>query len=293
MSKSILVFGATGQQGSALIRALAAHNLPTPTYTILALSRAPSSASSTRLAELAGVRVVGVAKNYMDDPAAVFAAIGEVWGVFSVQGYVDEKVEEAQGKAIIDAASRAGVKHFVYSSVDFGGLADTGVAAFEVKRRIEAHLVSSGMAHTVLRPTQFMDNLVPAAPAMFKVSRTILLRRTFVAHPERRHQLVSARDVGRAGAAAFADPERYASRVLRLAGDQVTMPELEAVYREVYGRPVELTYTLVAGFVQRMVPVLGQMARFFDDHGFSVDIEETRRVLPDVEDLRSFLARHT
>jgi hypothetical protein len=50
----------------------------------------------------------------------LFKDIEPVCGVFSVQ--VNGKDEETQGKALIDAAIANSVKHFVYASVDRGGL---------------------------------------------------------------------------------------------------------------------------------------------------------------------------
>ncbi|WVQ84316.1 hypothetical protein IAT38_006468 [Cryptococcus sp. DSM 104549] len=296
MSKAIVVFGATGQQGSALIKALSVHNTPVQTFTIYALSRSPSSPSSQRLAALPGVKVVQVAKNYMDEPDKVFEDLelkaGDVHGVFSVQGYVSEDVELKQGLAIVDAAKKVNTQHFVYSSVDFGGLEDTQVAGFEVKRQVENHLKATGIPYTILRPTQFMDNLLPTSPFMFKVSRTILLRKTFVNHPERKHQMISTGDIGRFAALAFAEPSKFVGKEVSLAGDEFTIPELEKKYEEVLGSGVQLTFEFLAGFVKWMVPLMKQMSAFHDDHGGAANISQVKADLPDVENLTTFLERY-
>ena len=92
----------------------------------------------------------------MDEPREVFASLsslgiekGGVYGVFSNQGYVDDATMIRQGarvacpswplsshahpstagNAIAEASLDFGVKHLVYSSVDVGGLDDTGIAA--------------------------------------------------------------------------------------------------------------------------------------------------------------------
>jgi hypothetical protein len=73
-------------------------------YPIIALSRSPTSASSLRLAKLPGVKVAPVDKDYMDNPTKVFRDLklepGDVYGVFSVQGYVDEATELKQGQLL-------------------------------------------------------------------------------------------------------------------------------------------------------------------------------------------------
>ncbi|TYJ58823.1 hypothetical protein B9479_000255 [Cryptococcus floricola] len=296
MSKIIVVFGATGQQGSALINALAEYNTPTPQYTILALSRSPLAPSSVALGSLPGVKVVPVARNYMDEPDKMFLdnglGKGGVWGVFSVQGYVSEDVEWKQAKAIADASKAIEVKHFVYTGVSFGSLIDDPPLIFAVKRKVEQYIESINLPHTFLRPAQFMDNLLPTSPFLFKVSRTILLRRTFYNHPERKHQMVSCRDIGQMGALAFANPHHYLGKAVDLAGDEFTMEELEKRYEGIMGAPIQLTFGVLASFVRWMVAPLGSMANFFDDYGYTVNIPELRKDMPDLEDLDAFLKRY-
>lgn len=80
--------------------------------------------------------------------------------------------EEQQGKALVDEALKAGVKRFVYTSVDRGGderswQNETDVPHFRSKHRIEWHLREEAekkggeMTWAVLRPVAFMDNIQP------------------------------------------------------------------------------------------------------------------------------------
>ncbi|KAK1762993.1 hypothetical protein QBC33DRAFT_573726 [Phialemonium atrogriseum] len=109
----------------------------------------------------------------MADPEAIFsrmpASATPVWGVYSVQ--VNSDSEEAQGKALVNAAAAHGTRHFVYSSGDRGGpersaTDPTNVRNFAAKFRIEKHLeaVSAAspqkMTYTILRPVTFFENLV-------------------------------------------------------------------------------------------------------------------------------------
>jgi uncharacterized protein YbjT (DUF2867 family) len=71
-------------------------------------------------------------KGVPTDPAALFAsAPGPVYAVFSVQqSYENPKGvagETVEANGIADAAAAHGVQHFVYTSVNLGGVADTGV----------------------------------------------------------------------------------------------------------------------------------------------------------------------
>jgi uncharacterized protein YbjT (DUF2867 family) len=73
--------------------------------------------------------------------------------------------EEAQGKALVDAALANKVKFFIYSSVDRGGDQKsydnpTPIPHFISKHRIEHHLRDNAgdkMQWTILRPVAFME----------------------------------------------------------------------------------------------------------------------------------------
>lgn len=91
----------------------------------------------------------------LDDPDSLMRAMDGVYGVFSVQPYSANEVQ--QGVAVIEAAKRQGISHFVYSSV---GAADEemSIPHFESKIKVEEHLLSSGLPYTIVRPVFFMEN---------------------------------------------------------------------------------------------------------------------------------------
>ncbi|WWC71954.1 uncharacterized protein I206_105913 [Kwoniella pini CBS 10737] len=279
IAQNIIVFGATGQQGASFIEALSTQNtLENVKYAIYALSRNPSSNQSTKLSNLPGVKVISVNKDYMNKPELAFEATGlkidEIYGIFNVQGYVSDKVELAQGKAIIDASKKWNVKQFVYSSVSFGGLDDTKASGMEVKRDIENYLFESNLGYTILRPTQFMDNLLPNS--------------AFI-----KHQLISIKDIGKTASQVIINSNKWLNKIIELAGDNLTIQEIENIYKEELNEPIELTYWPLATFV-RWVSPLGPMAKFFDNYGFKVNINQLKKDLPEVEfeDFRTYLRRY-
>ena len=175
MSKVLLITGATGKQGGAVISAL--HDVPeSKQFTILVLTRTPTSASAQSLCKKYP-EVKCIAGDLNDCPA-IFetavkdAGVDKVWGVFSVQtpfgGGATTGLEETQGKALVDASLAAGVQHFVYTSVDRKGKNSdndaTNVPHFISKHNIEKYLESKcaddgKMQYTILRPTAFMENM--------------------------------------------------------------------------------------------------------------------------------------
>ncbi|KAI9635179.1 uncharacterized protein MKK02DRAFT_43857 [Dioszegia hungarica] len=297
-SKVILIYGATGNIGKVVIEELSrsAHPLAQD-FTLVALTRDANSASTRRLAALPQVITKQIPADGMDKPGKAVAALGyekgSVYGVFSCQGYVTPKEDTAQGIAIADMCADLGVQHLVYLSTNFGSAPDTGTEIFECKRRVETHLSTLSIPHvTLLHPAQFMDNLLPSAPTFLRMGRTLLIHHAFKTHPERKHQMVSTRDIGIAGARAFEEPGRW--KVLDLAGDEIDMVELQQTYREVMGEEVDtpLGLRLVTGMGRRFIGTPRGVADFFDKIGYNVDIPQCRKDFPQVETLRQFFERN-
>jgi uncharacterized protein YbjT (DUF2867 family) len=95
--KTVLVTGATGRQGGAVIR----HMLPKG-WKLRALTRNPSSHASHELARQ-GVEVL---QGDLEDPPSLERASRGVYGIYSVQDFwaVGARREVLQGKNLADAA---------------------------------------------------------------------------------------------------------------------------------------------------------------------------------------------
>ena len=287
MSKTLLITGATGKQGGAVINALIA-SPSTPPFTILALTRNPASAAAKAL--VAKSPTIKLVTGDLDYPAAIFTAAGtSLWGVFSVQvfrpGKAGAEREERQSKALVDAAIENGVKHFVYTSVDrHGARSDsdpTNVPQFATKHRSEKYLqeksVGTNMGWTILRPVAFMENLNPGFVG--KVSATLW---KFAIPPTTPVQFVATADIGFFGAKAFLDSEEYNGRVLSLAGDELTFPQAEMVFKEKMGVELPRTFGIVAWALLKAVKELRLMFKWLADVGSAADIVELRRMYPDL-----------
>jgi uncharacterized protein YbjT (DUF2867 family) len=64
---------------------------------------------------------------------------------------------------LIDRAKANQVKHFVFISVLGVGRGYEDAPVFKAKREVEKYLMSSGLNHTILRPSGFSNNLLPLA----------------------------------------------------------------------------------------------------------------------------------
>lgn len=105
MTKNILVTGATGQQGRALINAVRPNSDANPDFHIFALTRKGASPSAKTLALEKHVTIVEGDLDSVDSMRNLFEdakAKGGIWGVFCVLAFpglgANADAEERQGK---------------------------------------------------------------------------------------------------------------------------------------------------------------------------------------------------
>jgi uncharacterized protein YbjT (DUF2867 family) len=152
----ILVTGATGLSGSALVRRLSAKGVP-----VRALTR--TAANADGLSTLAQVEIV---EGDMAHPETLAAALRGVDRAMLISSS-DPMMLEAQSN-FIDAARNAGIQHVVKLS----GIMPEIDSPFRFARmhgEIERWLEDSGMAFTHLRAGEFM-------PAYFRQVRSIVAK---------------------------------------------------------------------------------------------------------------------
>jgi uncharacterized protein YbjT (DUF2867 family) len=195
-----------------------------------------------------------------------------VHGVFSVQPYSANEIQ--QGVAVIEAAKRQGVSHFVYSSV---GSADeeTGLPHFESKIKVEEHLRSSGLAYTIVRPVFFMENWyrgfgesIRSGQLQQPLSSTARL------------QMVAVDDIGAFVALAFEHPGKWKDRIFSLAGDELSMQQIADAFDRANSREVKYVQVSWDQFEKNMGGELTMMYHWFEEKGFHFNIDEVRREYP-------------
>lgn len=219
---SIVVTGATGQLGRLVVSALLEKGVPASD--VVALGR-----DETRLSELAELGVTTRRVDYAD-ASAVRDALAGADRVLLISGSeVGQRV--AQHQSVIDAARDAGVSLLAYTSI---ANADTsGLALAEEHIATERAIVASGLPHTLLRNSWYLDNYTGQLP-------TYLEHGTILGSAgEGRVSAATRADLADAAAAAvLADQPKP---VYELGGAAFTLGELAATVTEVTGRPV--TYT--------------------------------------------------
>lgn len=230
-SAPVLVTGATGRQGGATARALLAAGTG-----VRALVRNPAADRAQAVEALGAELVTGD----LDDRDSLIRAAEGARAVFSVQmpdltgrGFAGEV---AQAANLIEGARTAGVPQFVHTSVSGAGQHGAWVAGrwsflqpyYAAKAGIQDRVREAGFAHwTLIKPGYFMENLLPSAEIMFP--RGVEGGLVTVLKPHTRLSLVAADDIGRAAAAAVAEPERFGGIELELASDHLAMAEIAEV----------------------------------------------------------------
>jgi uncharacterized protein YbjT (DUF2867 family) len=268
--KIVLVSGATGRQGGAVIRYL----LPKG-WKLRALTRNSSSTAAQDLAR----KGIEVMQGDLEDPASLERAMRGVYGIYSVQDFwsVGAKREVLQGKNLADAAKNARVEHFVYSSVG-GAERNSGIDHWESKWQVEKHIRKLGLPATILRPVAFMENYY-----VDQVEIGILKGKLMdPIRADKPYQTIAAEDIGAFAALAFERPKDFLGLELEIAGSELTNPQAAQVFSRVLGKPVKfkkLPMPLVRLFLGKE---FYQMFRWFNEAGFTADIAGLRRRYPEV-----------
>ncbi|MBW9089196.1 NmrA/HSCARG family protein [Rhizobium wenxiniae] len=273
---TILVFGATGRQGGAVAKALLDRGWP-----VRALVRDPLSENAVVLRQ-AGADIVQGTFAEID---TLRAAMRDAYGVFSVlPGYLEEQEEVKTGCMIADLAAETGISHLVYSSGASSGDKPTGVARFDAKPRVEAHIRSLPLNATIVRPMIFMEMLLAPVFGLNEGRYTFLLR------PEQSMQLVAVEDIGKFVTAIFCDRPRFSGKTIKLASDTVTGDGLAAIFSEAAGKPI--AYSRFGDDVLAANDALGSLAKILDDGPLAehVDLDAMRNINPDILSFRSWLA---
>lgn len=268
VGKTVLVACATGKQGGAVLR-----HLREKGFSVRALTRDPAKPQARNLVG----RGTEVVRGDMENSDSLARAIEGVDGVFSVQTAAEAGVEAEvrEGINLADAAKRARLSHFVYSSVASADR-NTGIPHFESKNRIEQHIRNTGLRYTIFRPVFFMENWLGMRDQIRGGVLSLPLT------PETRLQMIAVDDIGAFVALAFTRPGHWEGRTVELAGDELSLEEVAASFARMLGHEVRYEQMPWEDFEQRAGSEMTPMWRFFQNVGYSVDIPVLRQELPNL-----------
>jgi uncharacterized protein YbjT (DUF2867 family) len=264
---AVVVTGATGQQGGAVVK-----NLLERGHEVCAVTRNTDSAKARQLAN-AGVTLVRAS---LEDTTALAKALKGATSFFAMTTPFEggPQAETRQGISAADAAKAAGV-HLVFNSVGSANRR-TGVPHFDSKYEVEKHIAKIGVRATVLAPVYFMENLYFGKEQLTKgVYATPL-------PPTRQLAQVAVADIGAVAVRLLEDPGRFSGKRFDLGGDELTGNDALAILSRVTGRPFTYFQVPLEVIRQRMGEDGAKMYEWFDHVGFTFDRAALRREFPDV-----------
>ena len=279
----VLVTGGTGSQGGATVT----HLLAAEKVRVRVLTRNLESPKAKSLA----ARGVELVKGDFEDVASLRTALAGVSAAFSVQQWTEKggpAAEEPNGKRFADAVKASGSPHLVYSSAE-GVERKSGLGHYESKWAIEQHIRDLKLPATILRPVGFMDAL--GVPAVQRGMYLGMFRANWgVSH---RVQFVATYDIGWVAARALEDPERYAGRVIPLAGDELNVADIIRTYKTVTGHKPWVA-PIPAFAAKRMMPKeFADMFRWIREKGFEADISQVRQEYPQLLTFAGWLKKYS
>jgi uncharacterized protein YbjT (DUF2867 family) len=268
-TRSVLVTGATGQQGGAVARALLSRG-----HRVKALTRKPDSNAARQLAS-AGADVVA---GDLGNAASVVKAASDVDTLFLMGNSYEAGTSEEtrQGVIAADAAKAAGVGHLIYSSVADANK-ETGIPHFESKYLVEKHVAGLGIPYTISAPVAFMENIV----APWAIGGLRQGTHAFAMPPERVLQLVALADIGAFVATLIERREKVFGKRFDIAGDELSGEEQAKILSQAIGRPINYQEIPIAAARQQSEDA-ALMFEWFDRVGYDVDIAALHRDFQEV-----------
>lgn len=220
MARRILVTGATGTVGGALMRQLADDH-SAGRIELLGAARTESGADALRSHGMIPVMLD------FDLPATLRPALRGVHSVFLAGGYSVNMLCHA--KRLLNAARAEGAKHVVH----LGALAadDAPHAHFIWHQMIEHTIEAMGFTWTHLRPNFFMDTVWGG----FRHRPDRIVH--FIA--DRKVSWIAVDDIAAVAAEALRAPALHAGQIYPLASEALSFAELAPLLSEITGRSVE------------------------------------------------------
>lgn len=227
-SPTVLVTGATGHVGRALLPLLAARG-------------GPLLAGSTRGEAVDGVPGRAIDFHRVDQLTEALAGVDQAFIVIPLQPAMVEMAAN-----VAQAARAAGVRHLVRVS-GAGADPDSPFAIGRVQGQADRHLLASGIPTTLLRPKNFMQNFSGFLAGMVRAG-------TFhTSQGQGRIPFIDVRDIAAVAAEVLANPAAHAWQAYELTGPEaLTNQQALDILGQAIGRTIRRVDIPEAAAVQAM-----------------------------------------
>jgi NAD(P)H dehydrogenase (quinone) len=266
----ILVTGAGGKSGRAVIRALAARGEGVHAFVHREALVAPARA--------AGAASVSVGS--LDDVEAIARAAQGARAVYHICPNVSP-LELAFAGSVVEGIRRSGLRRFVFHSVLHPQI--EAMPHHWQKMRVEEMLFASGLDVTVLQPTAYMQNMMAAWP---EITNDGIYRVPYPAAT--RISLVDLADVGEAAARVLTEPSHIGASYELVGTPPYSQSEAVDIVAAALGRPVRAEAESIdawaararaAGMGDYQRDTLAAMFRYYARHGLTGNANTLRWLL--------------
>lgn len=305
--KIIAVMGATGAQGSGLVRAIQSDS--SGGFTARVITRDASSDKAKALAKL-GAEVVTAS---IDDLESLKQAFKGAQGAYCVTFYWDHfspEKEFQQAGYLAKAAKDAAVPHVIWSTLEdtrkWVPLNDNRMPTLMSKYKVP-HFDAKGEANKIFTetrvPTTFLltsfywDNFIhfgmgPKKGPDGKLAITFPLA-------DRKLPGIAAEDIGKCAYTIFRKGEELVGRTIGIAGDHLTGAQMAAAFTKALGKEVRYNNVppeVYRGFGFPGADDLGNMFQFkrdFEKHFCGArSLEVSRSLNPALQNFETWLSRN-
>ena len=303
----IAVVGATGAQGSGLVRAILQD--PERRFTARAITRKPDSEKARALAAQ-GAEVVAADA---DDAPSLDRAFAGATGAFCVTNFWEHfsaEREVAQARAMAGAAARADVRHVIWSTLEDTRLrvpitddrmptlhGKYKVPHFDGKGEADAVFAEAKVPHTLLLTSFYWDNLINFGMGPKKDASGQLVFTMPMA--DKKLPGIAAEDIGPCAFGVFSRGQDLVGRTVGIAGEHLTGTQMAAELSTALGQPVRYQSVSFDAFRKLGFPGaddLGNMFQYKHDFerefGSARPVDQTRALYPGLQTFQQWLARH-
>ena len=288
--KTIVVCGATGKQGGAVLNALDENGH----WNIVAISRDVDGEKAQEIRK----RGISVIEADLMNKASLIKAFKDAYGVYGMtmplteKGKIDTELDFIQGRNILDACLENDVRHLVLSTVLYVEEGQERTLTY-IKRKIDVEnmVKESGMPYTFLCPGSFMDDF---GGEYMPVKNGKI---TGMAANDARIPQIASRDIGRVAELAFSKSNEFMGRKINLVADLISGDDLAKMVSRLSGKKYKhkpIPIFLMWIFAREWIPLRRHFERWGrEPHPEALlDAEiETRAILPDALTFEQYLKR--
>jgi len=257
----ILITGANGQTGRAIIKALLSKG-----------ERIRAFVHTTeQIQEIKSLGQMEVVAGDMLDQKAVNEAFIGVSTVYHICPAVNPHEVEI-GQMIIKAARLAKVEHFVYHSVLHSVLQD--MPHHQKKLMVEELLVDSGIPYTIIQPAVFMQNILMSWKSL---SEKGIFQQKFFTTPETRICMIDLEDLSEAASIILTSPGHIGATYELCGPENLSLSDMIATMEQHFGHEIKVETSQDAMFAAQLkklgvgdyqVNTLLKMFQHYNEHGF-------------------------